>query len=408
MKKMLLVVFIILFMSTLGYFIYVNYFNNKIPVKNIEEEKAIVDTYYIYGNHLNINGNVKLDSGYKKEDGKVIFYLSEYINDGMYLDDIERGNYYLFLKVSYTDSEDNAKDVYKYYALDNQTKYKETTYYTLSKYNNEMLINTTNDNNYNTLMLSVKENKNKDVYDITIDPGHGGMDSGGLSGNYKEKDFTMRIATKVTSNLEDLGLKVKMTHKEGDYSTNSVFDEYNDGGRAVIPNEVKSKYAISIHTNKNGSSKVNGLEVYTPANINYDFAKSLAKNIHDYTGVSYSTNKMFKMYDGVYTHNFTKNEVASALSGYDEKGYVPYNVTTSSNYLYMIRETGGFMTGAYVDDSNPSKVGVNPYYDSNVGNEAYLLELGYLSGSKDLDILLNKEDEYVKAITDSIKSELGL
>ena len=33
----------------------------------------------------------------------------------------------------------------------------------------------------------------------------------------------------------------------------------------------------------------------------------------------------------------------------------------------MIRETGGYMTGAYVDDSNISEAGANPYYNSNIG-----------------------------------------
>ena len=75
---------------------------------------------------------------------------------------------------------------------------------------------------------------------------------------------------------------------------------------------------------------------------------------------------------------------------------------SSSNYFYMIRETGGFMTGAYVDDSNPEEVGVNPYYDSNVGNESYLLELGYLSNSSDLNIISNSIDDIAKAISDAI------
>ena len=30
------------------------------------------------------------------------------------------------------------------------------------------------------MMFNIIENKDKDIYDITIDPGHGGMDGGGL------------------------------------------------------------------------------------------------------------------------------------------------------------------------------------------------------------------------------------
>lgn len=117
---------------------------------------------------------------------------------------------------------------------------------------------------------------------------------------------------------------------------------------------------------------------------------------------------MYKMFDGVYTHNFSAAEIASSLAGYEENNYNPYNVTEESNYLYMIRETGGIMTGAYIDDSNPEEVGVNKYYNSNIGNETYLLELGYISNLDDLNNLLEKEDQYVEAIVTAIKEELGL
>ena len=252
------------------------------------------------------------------------------------------------------------------------------------------------------------ENKDKDIYDITIDPGHGGMDGGGASGDYKETDFTMDISKKIKENLEKKNIKVKLTHDEGDLTKNEVMDEYNKHGRAVIPNEVKSKYTFSIHINRSTSSKVRGIEIYTAKGINYDLAKSFADNITSYTDLEYSSNKLYKEFNGIYTHNFTAKEIESSLEGYDEKGYKPYNVTEKSNYLYMIRETGGYLTGAYVDDSNPDKVGVNPYYKNNIANESYLLELGYLSNQSDLDILIKSQDKLANAISDAIIKELGL
>ena len=426
MKKLIGIIFGIMVLGLGGYFVYVNYIKEEVPKKIVEEEKAYISDYYVYGNHLNMTGFLEInDKSYKEikltmyngedkdidllaeiKDNKVNFYLSEYVNEGLYLDEIERGTYYLFLKLIYDDSEKEDKDIVKYYVLSNDTEYKDVTYYTLSKFNNKIVIDYIND--YETMAFNVVENKDKGIYDITIDPGHGGMDGGGSSNDYKETDFTMSISKKVKESLESAGVKVKLTHDEGDLSSNDVLDEYNEHGRAVIPNEVKSKYTFSIHINKNVSSKVRGIEVYTPKGITYDLAKSLADNITSYSGLGYSSNRIYKMYDGVYTHNFTESEIASSLQGYEDKGYKPYNVTTNSNYLYMIRETGGYMTGAYIDDSNSSKVGVNPYYNSNIGNETYLLELGYISNSSDVDILLNSEDEIVNAIADAIKKELGI
>lgn len=331
---------------------------------------------------------------------KIDFYFSEYINDGFYLDDLARENHYLFLKLTYENPEDEEEPIIKYYIMSNDTEYEETTYYTLSKYNNKIVINS--DNEYSTMAFNVKENKDKGIYDITIDPGHGGMDSGGTNGDYYESDFTMAISLKIKENLESNGFKVKFTHEEGELTKNDLLDEYNDGGRAVIPNEVKSKYTFSIHINKNTAKSVHGIEVYTPVNINYDFVKSIVDNLIEYTELDYSTNRLYKEFNGIYSRNFSEDDVANSLEGYEEDGYDPYDVSTNSNYYYMIRETGGYMTGAYIDDSNPEKVGVNPYYDSNVGNETYLLELGYLSNSSDLDIINNSIDEIAKAISDAI------
>lgn len=425
MKKIVITIMVLIVLGFLGYFIYVNYIN-KVPKIIPEEEKALVEEYYMYGNHFNINGSLVLsDKSYQdiklvlyngedkafdvkveNEDNKIRFYTSEEINEGLYLDDISRDTYYLFLKLTYKNEEDKEKPIEKYYVLDNKTEYKESTYYTLSKYNNKILMNSNNE--YKTLMFDIIENKDSEIYDITIDPGHGGMDGGGTANDYKETDFTMDISKKIKENLEEKNIKVKLTHDEDDLTKNDVMDEYNKHGRAVIPNEVKSKYTFSIHINKNTSSKVRGIEIYTADGINYDFAKALADSITKNTELDYSSNKLYKKFNGVYTHNFTASEVSSALDGYKEKNYKSYNVTEKSNYLYMIRETGGYLTGAYVDDSNPDKVGVNLYYNTNIANESYLLELGYISNKNDLDILINGKDKIAKAVADAIIKELGL
>lgn len=416
MKKLIILIILI----AVGYFIYVNYIN-VVPKLQVEEEKANITEYHVYGNHLNLTGELEItDKDYKDiklllyngnqkdidittsiEEGKIIFTTSDYLNEGIYLDDIQKGTYYTFIKVTY---EKEDKEEIKYYILNNKTDYKNLTYYTLSKYNNKINIDT--DEDYQTMYLKVVPNKDKEIYDITIDPGHGGIDSGALNNDDQEKDFTMEISTKIKENLEKENIKVKLTHEKNTLTKDDYFDEYNKNGRAVLPNEVKSKYTLSIHINQNNSTKMQGIEIYTPDKINYDFAKSLASSIVDNTSLEYSTAQRYKMYDGVYTHNFTDIEISTAKEGYKKKNYKSYNVTTSSNYLYMIRETGGYMTGAYVDDSNPEKVGVNPYYNSNIGNESYLLEIGYISNQNDLQILKNNTNEIAKAISDAIIKEL--
>lgn len=419
MKKFILIVFII-GLASFGYVFYKNY-NKKeeIPVLDIEEEKLVLDDIYIYGTSLNLSGMINLpiyddikltlyngkfkDYDVIYEDG--IISLSDYVNDGLKLDNISKGDYDLFLKVSYEADDNGEKKLkYKYYAIDNNTEYKEMTYYTMSKYNNKITINS--DNSYGTLRFNIKENKDKDIYDITIDPGHGGMDGGASVGSYCEDDFTLKIAESLKSKLENYGFKVKLTREEGDLSDDKIMEEYGKHGRAVISNEVFSKYTFSIHLNSNKSSYVSGLEIYTPDNINYDFINNMASKIIEKTGIGPSTNKTYKKYDGVYTRNFTSKEIEADNNKKIEKGYKAYDITEKSNYFYMIRETGGKITGSYVDDRNPEISAGNPYVKSNIGNETYLLEYGYLTNENDLNIIVNKIEEYTSAIADAINDNM--
>ena len=199
--------------------------------------------------------------------------------------------------------------------------------------------------------------------------------------------------------LNSLGYKARLTWDSSKVSSDKKINEYGPEGRAVIPNEVKAKYLISIHINS-GAKSVSGIEVYTASGINYDFARDIADNMVNYTGIGVSRSRLNKFYDGVYTRNFTDEDVKHSLEEYAEKGINAYDVSTKSSYYYMIRETGGIITGAYVDDRN-DKTNYNLYYNSNVACESYLLELGYITNANDVDILVNKKNEYINAIADA-------
>lgn len=408
MKKFLLIILILL-MGFGGYLLYESKFKEKVPKLEIQEEVINIDELYIYGTHLNLHGNTVKGNGlqlvlYNGEFKEVSininsdeFNLSDKVNEGMYLDEIPRGEYFLFLRSKETN--ENGDISYKYYSLKNNTDYKETVYYTLSNTNNKIVINS--EESYPTMMMHVVENVDDNVYDVVIDPGHGGMDSGASKNGHNEKELTLELAMKVKEKLEASGLKVKLTREEGQLTKNEKLAEYGVHGRAVIPYEVKAKYVFSIHFNSNTYASVHGLEVYTADNINYDLAKTLVKNITEETGLQYSTNKISKVMDGIYTRTFTESEIESSRQENEDNDRVSYDITTKSNYYYIIRETGGIVTGAYVDNRN-EEIKANPFVKSNIGSETYLLELGYISNKSDLDNLINNMDKYASGIANSI------
>lgn len=406
MKKILFIILIIIL--GVATYLTINYYQNKIPVLSIEEQVISIDKLYTYGTHLNIEGT-NLPQGSLDlvlYNGEFIsiplnitdtgFNLSNEVNNGYYLDDLPIGKYYLFIRNTIND-EENTK--YQYYSLKNNTNYPETTYYTFSNYNKKIVI--TNEETYPTMIIHVTKNNNKDVYDIVLDPGHGGMDGGASKHGYRETDFTMDIAYEIATILRNNGLKVKLTHEPNSLTRNDRLPEYGIHGRAVIPGEVHAKYLFSIHLNSSNYSTVKGLEIYTASDINYDLAKLLVNNITTSTGLSLSNNKVNKISDGVYTRKFTEADVASSIKEATENEMLPYDYSTNSNYYYIIRETGGIVTGAYVDSRNPDFTG-NPNYDTNTGTESYILELGYITNKSDLNNIINNQDKYIKAISDTI------
>ena len=50
-----------------------------------------------------------------------------------------------------------------------------------------------------------------DKYRIVVDAGHGGVDSGAVSGNLQEKDFTLQAANYMYNRFKDLGVPVTIT-----------------------------------------------------------------------------------------------------------------------------------------------------------------------------------------------------
>ena len=242
MKKILLVLLILL-LGFGGYLLYDNYFkNNSLPRLEIEEEIISLDEIYIFGNHLNLHGNLVDDNNLDlvlyngeflnydiniKDDS---FNLSDNVNEGINLEVIPRGTYYMFLRSINTDEEEN--EIIKYYSLKNNTEYDKTTYYTFSNVNNKIIIGNETEE-YTTLKMIVTENKEDNIYDIVIDPGHGGLDSGANKYGYREADITMKIANSLKEKLESYGVKVKLTRNDGELSLEEKMPDYVERVRKV-------------------------------------------------------------------------------------------------------------------------------------------------------------------------------
>lgn len=432
------IIVIILIMFALM-FVYSKILENKSEKNelNIEQEKvkiifekvendcyATIDKYTIYGNHLNIGGylnnedlndisinNIKIvysdsdanekeyDLNFNIEDNKVKFTLSDKINEGINLEKIDIGNYYFFIKVY---GNINEEVVIRYFSIKNDTEYTKNEYYTLTEeYSNKKI--DINFDMYNSKINFMKMKVNittlpSNVYDIVIDPGHGGKDPGAMYEDNIEAEYTLEYAFALKKRLENLGYKVKLTREKDEY-----VESYGKNGRAIVPYDAKSKLFISIHLNSTSAKNPEGgVEVYCSNNMNLDFAKSFADNIVNIANTKYSPNNQSKVLDGVYVKTYSQEEVEEAIEYAHDLGYEPYeSLSTQTPYYFMIRETGGIMTHAYIDGRN-KQIGDNPYYKSNIAAESYLLELGFINSKNDLENLQKNKDAYIEAIVKTI------
>lgn len=154
----------------------------------------------------------KVKLKYERNENGITFCTSDLINDGIYLEELSLDKKYLLVEVQLE------KNVKKYYTIENETEYNEVIYYTITKNNSNRKIDIAfdsfdlEDKNINYMKIDVKNSKlPKDVYDIVIDPGHGGSDKGAEYGGYSESDQTIIYGKRVKEELEKLGLKVKIT-----------------------------------------------------------------------------------------------------------------------------------------------------------------------------------------------------
>lgn len=374
-------------------------------LNNISNKKVDVDRFTIYGKHLNIEGKLPNNEDYtlvlknNEEEIKVNtiinnnrFTLANHINEGLDLEKLKVGDYILLLKNNVNND---------YYNLINKTEYHDNIYYTITKNkkNNMITLPELSFNNIDYWTINITEERlPDDIYDIVIDPGHGGIDTGASNGKYHESKYTLEYSKALYDELTKAGLKVKLTRED-----EKGIEHYGKGSRTGIPYETKAKLMLSIHLNSSNGKDQHGVEIYKAYNDNSDYARIIAKNIVDEVGTNYSINTMHQVEKGVYMRVYSKSDIESLNREAKRNNYEPYDIPENATYYYFVRETGGILTKAFSDGRNP-KYKENLYRNYNQGVEAYLCELAYISNKNDLELILNKKNAYVKALKNSVLS----
>lgn len=119
---------------------------------------------------------------------------------------------------------------------------------------------------YHLAVLSTAVVSTPVKYDVIIDPGHGGIDSGGIgAGDIYEKDIVLDIALKMKDFLEERGLKVGLTRSDDSDVTHlanirGTRHQRDLNGRFLAMHE--GSIGISIHANVTKDPKEKGAIVF--------------------------------------------------------------------------------------------------------------------------------------------------
>lgn len=114
---------------------------------------------------------------------------------------------------------------------------------------------------------------------IMINGGHGGTDSGAISGNRKEKDYTLRLTNALTVLAKGNGYNV-LNNRTTDTNRNINTD-------AKTANNNKVDLVVELHLNSNSGVAASGTEVlyYPTSNEGKELASKMSSNIASVLGL---------------------------------------------------------------------------------------------------------------------------
>ncbi len=374
--------------------------NGDLPLKDVEQVSLVLRSG---ADEDDVVWKTEVPFSLSGKKGRLTFHTSDRLDTGLCLDTLPTGTCAALLELTEKDG-----SAHRLLLCDGTEATDDTSplldYYTLPGHHGRRHVTASFEpaGAGETLVFRVKRARlPSDVYDIVIDPGHGGKDPGAQAGGYREADVVLDIGKRLADTLDRAGYKVLLTRDGSeDPDVNMAYTEYDEDGRVNRTAASRAKLCLSLHLNQNNNTGQSGVQIYKAKKADDAFASFLADALVSSTGLDYS-GMGGRTADGVYVRTFTARELAQERAKARRNGFTFYDATTATDYFFMIREYGCYATGAYVDGRNP-KYGTNEYRDFHQGVESCLCELGFLSNEHDRTILLNDQRSIARALTGAV------
>ncbi len=366
----------------------VTQFNEQLMLKNNDLATETYEQHYFYAESLHFLTEDKITPTTYTLVGNESDHKHEYgegANGGIDLSTLKPGTYFVQLDDKYVELND-----------DIETK----MWYTIKREGvaNQVMLSSS----YQKAMLTVHQVKElpENVYDIIIDPGHGGLDSGAVGGDLNERDEVLKVSTYITSRLQEHGLKVKLTRTDqfdptGEGNFDYQLSPYMENGRVEQVYQHQAKYVISNHLNSLDKS-LRGYQVYSSIAASNDWADAVSTNFLAIGHVPRDSEKNeYRVSPGTFKQTFDCQPSSALLYGC---------LNEKSDYMYYIRETGGLLSHA------TTLTKYNDQYTQipNFGAETILIEYAYLDNPDDRELWLKSYESWGEAVVKATVEYLNI
>ena len=188
------------------------------------------------------------------------------------------------------------------------------------------------------------------LYDVVIDPGHGGSEYGATNGWYYEKSINLEQSLYEKQRYEEHGLRVLLLRDSDDDYGIVMGDEgmepVDRKAFAVGYYGAVSKIVYSNHHNSSGNTSSAGWEILTPASASYDDL-SVEHRVADEWSNMYieSFDPYYRFYTKDYETGTASNKMNGEVYGFDDF----YSVIRIPNKLFNVKNV--IYEGAYINNN---------------------------------------------------------
>ena len=212
--------------------------------------------------------------------------------------------------------------------------------------------------NYSNDYVSITIEDFKYQYDVVIDPGHGGADTGAGNGIIIEKNLNLKVSKYEKCRYESMGYRVYMTRYNDTYGEmlgNKSIDELDRRALTIGYYGAVSKVAYSNHHNASKSSETRGFEIIVSNQIT-------ANDLYPELSLYNKYKKFYNLNDNnirVYSRDSNTNAIYNKSNGevYGAKNY--YSIIRIPYELFNVKDV--IYEPIYMSNSND----FNWYYSGN-------------------------------------------